>query len=562
MNVRNRDQFMDEKQRYNTGAFFTPKKWVDEAHKMLDEQLGPNWREEYVVWDASAGTANLTRDYKFKELYLSTLEQTDVDIILKSGFNPGAVVFQFDFLNDPIEDSIIGGPSKLPEGLKKALEENRPIVFLNNPPYGNNTSLRDIYVINNELRDKKHFILKKTLKYKTMVYNIMKENKLGIFSTELSKQYIFQLVHIIEHYGLTNSYNCIFFPEVILNRPSFKKYRNKVFDKMTFIDGFIFPSTDFSGIKTKWPVAFTIFSSTTSTINNHYKLKYIDVDKTIKHKFLYNQDDLEENIVEWIKLKNQYNTEEIPYCSNPIKIKTNLITNKKPINSLGWAMFTPELNYIFTNNILSTSLATGTNKFFIMPENLYKVCSCFIAGFIISVNLFNQTNSICIPDEQNECYQQYLNDSIFMSTILGSTSSLRNICSLGKKFNILNQFFFMSNQDIKNLSLEVDNKKIFNDTLDFPDESYIFELLKNMKLSPDCEFLYDKVKDLVIKSFPYRKDADPKFHLNSWDAGWYQIRMGILKEHFPKEYSEFRELLLAVRKRMAPLVYELGFLKR
>jgi hypothetical protein len=38
--------------------------------------------------------------------------------------------------------------------------------------------------------------------------------------------------------------------------------------------------------------------------------------------------------------------------------------------------------------------------------------------------------------------------------------------------------------------------------------------------------------------------------------------MGILKEHFPKEYSEFRELLLALRKRMAPLVYELGFLKR
>jgi hypothetical protein len=38
--------------------------------------------------------------------------------------------------------------------------------------------------------------------------------------------------------------------------------------------------------------------------------------------------------------------------------------------------------------------------------------------------------------------------------------------------------------------------------------------------------------------------------------------MGILKEHFKDEYQEFRELLLALRRRMAPLVYELGFLRK
>ena len=66
---------------------------------------------------------NLTRDYKFKELYCSTIEESDLKTAEQMKYNPEAVKFQYDFLNDGIVDGKIDieGDVKLPQGLKDAL---------------------------------------------------------------------------------------------------------------------------------------------------------------------------------------------------------------------------------------------------------------------------------------------------------------------------------------------------------------------------------------------------------------------------------------------------------
>ena len=86
-----------------TGAFYTPTLWVDEAHKEMTSVLGKNWRDECIVWDCYAGTGNLTRDYDFKNLILSTAEAPDVEAIKRERYNEGAEVFQYDFLNPDAE---------------------------------------------------------------------------------------------------------------------------------------------------------------------------------------------------------------------------------------------------------------------------------------------------------------------------------------------------------------------------------------------------------------------------------------------------------------------------
>ena len=96
---------------------------------MISEQFGEDWKEKFVVWDNCAGTKNLTRDYFFKELYCSTLE--NAELAISERYNREATSFQFDFLNDSLD--------KLPQGLKEALENNKPIIFLINPPYSKNT---------------------------------------------------------------------------------------------------------------------------------------------------------------------------------------------------------------------------------------------------------------------------------------------------------------------------------------------------------------------------------------------------------------------------------------
>ena len=82
------DRLIEDTNRRNKGEFYTPTLFVDYAHKMISEILGENWKNEYVVWDNCCGTKNLTRDYRFKELYCSTLEKAELDISEK--YNPEA----------------------------------------------------------------------------------------------------------------------------------------------------------------------------------------------------------------------------------------------------------------------------------------------------------------------------------------------------------------------------------------------------------------------------------------------------------------------------------------
>ena len=132
------DRIVEDETRRRKGEFFTPTIWVDEAHKMIEEAFGENWKEEYVVWDPACGTLNLTRDYKFKELYCSTIEESDIQTADQMKYNPEAVKFQYDFLNDGIVDGKIdiSGDKKLPKGLKQALLEGKKMIVLMNPPYG------------------------------------------------------------------------------------------------------------------------------------------------------------------------------------------------------------------------------------------------------------------------------------------------------------------------------------------------------------------------------------------------------------------------------------------
>jgi hypothetical protein len=51
-------------------------------------------------------------------------------------------------------------------------------------------------------------------------------------------------------------------------------------------------------------------------------------------------------------------------------------------------------------------------------------------------------------------------------------------------------------------------------------------------------------------------------HLQAWDAGWYQIRNGILKDQFKEDYKAFTDLYKSFADRLRPMVYELGFLKK
>jgi hypothetical protein len=133
--VARRDLLVPQDVRERKGSFFTPQIWVELSQKYLTDVLGEDWQDEYYVWDCAAGTGNLLNGLTNKyHIWASTLDKQDVEVMrdrIKNGTNLlESHVFQFDFLNDDF--------SKLPEPLRNIVndpEKRKKLVVYINPPY-------------------------------------------------------------------------------------------------------------------------------------------------------------------------------------------------------------------------------------------------------------------------------------------------------------------------------------------------------------------------------------------------------------------------------------------
>ena len=229
------DRIVEDATRRKQGEFFTPSIWVNKAHQYIESVYGENWKEEYVVWDPAWGTGNLTRDYQFKELYVSTLNQSDIDTANQMGYNPEANKFPYDFLNDSY--------GELPEGLRRAIEEGRKIIVLMNPPYGTAGNY------NSKKSDVKTDISKTKIKEKMCQVGLSK------VAEQLYAQFIFRLIDDFDNINL-----CMFTPALYLCGESFEGLRNMLFDKKTFSKGFMMDASNFADVKS-WGLSFTILSN-------------------------------------------------------------------------------------------------------------------------------------------------------------------------------------------------------------------------------------------------------------------------------------------------------------
>jgi hypothetical protein len=227
------DRLVEDSTRRKQGEFFTPTIWVDKAHEYIASVYGENWKEEYVVWDPAWGTGNLTRDYKFGELYVSTLNQSDIDTANQMGYNPEATKFQYDFLNDDYE--------KLPEGLRNAIEGGRQIIVLMNPPYATAGNF------NNGMNKKDAII--------TRVNKSMSDDKMGKASANLYAQFIYKIVKLNVNIQL-----CFFSSPLFLSGTSFSKLRKLIFNNYEFSKGFMMDAANFADVKS-WGLTFSILST-------------------------------------------------------------------------------------------------------------------------------------------------------------------------------------------------------------------------------------------------------------------------------------------------------------
>ena len=100
-----RDSLIPLDARSFKGAYYTPLKVVEKAYELLNTVLGKGWQKEYIVWDPCCGVGNLeTKHGNVRNIYMSTLDEADIDVMKATKTCVAAERFQYDYLNDDITD--------------------------------------------------------------------------------------------------------------------------------------------------------------------------------------------------------------------------------------------------------------------------------------------------------------------------------------------------------------------------------------------------------------------------------------------------------------------------
>lgn len=546
------DRLLEDTTRRRQGAFFTPTKFVGFAHRMIEKELGENWRDEYVVYDCCCGSLNLTRDYRFKELYCSTLDKGELE--LGSRYNPEATKWQMDFLND--------GDECFDKGLIKAFEQNKPIVFFINPPYGTagvmgNTGTSRAGTNNTAIRDE------------------MVEVKFG-GSENLQHQFMYRITKLVEKYHLTNAYFALFSSPIWLSGSKQGKFLKNFSSQWECKDAYLFQASHFADVSGAWGISLTLWKSDSQTTPiTEYNMKLIDIldDGSIDvfgNHTLYNAS-LLKGANDWCEI-NAPKTVIYPNLTSGLNIDSTQRLNKAITDQYGQlVMSDPKVVENQTGVLMLSSTNANAHKkcISISISNFTRCTALFTARKLIEGNWINDKDEYLAPNEDHHDYKRFESDSIVYSLFQNSSNqtSMRQITYKGKLYDIPNEFFWMSKDTMMDLANEHHDDFMFNDARTTSKERYVFTLLQKpevqQNMSDTAKQLLSMATEMTIKSMKYRtlfESDHPDYHIHTWDAGYYQLK-NLWKEYLPEDFKRFRELFKQFGDELRPLVYSLGFLR-
>lgn len=588
----NKDRLVEDDARRRQGAFFTPSIWVEEAHKAIENVLGKDWKRDCIVWDPAAGTGNLTRDFAFDDLVISTAEKPDVAVIKEQGYNPGASVFQYDFLNPGVESPFFEDedrnviPASVDRRLREAAKAGKRLVWFMNPPYGT-AGIKG--------EDSRAGIAD------TLVNRSMKAAKLGAPSQQLYAQFMFQCNRVAEEYGFEKHTVALFSKPTFMSSGGYRKLREWWFDRYEAPEGgaFLFQASHFADVSDAWGISFTVWNSGTGvegstpipcTLKDINPRTFGVVELGVKT--IYNADDRDAS--KWSLALGRGPGQDSPQMSSGLRVK-GAGTMRGSMVTEGLLYATMKANSVMcagTFTFLTSSCsAQGNGGCNVLTDNWRRSIALYSARKLVTGNWINDKDEYLAPaTEGTSAYEQWVDDAHVYALLHNSNNctAMRDVAYKGKKWQISNHFFWLRREDALNA---LDNAKtphlhrdckqnpagylvpkedagVFANEKDDPWElagdPYMAEALSKLVLSPDAQEVLDRLTALWLKSLPLREAysaGKPELHLNSWDSGLYQLKH-LWRDLYPEDWKELQTSFKALAERLQPGVYEHGFLLR
>lgn len=542
------DHLITMSKRRFSGDFWTPDMWAAQANNYMRKIIGTNYKKNCIIWDCASGAKNLTRNLPYKDLYSSTLYKAQVD--QGSIYNRYATSFQYNFLKDDININPTSTnykmPRKLFNDLCNANKNHKTIIFYTNPPYaasGNNRT--------NDKHPKKGVASKNST-----VHQIMKNNYMGKATQQLYAQFFFRIFKLVKDFHLNRVYIAFFTkPRFFSGGDFWSQFNNYFFNHYQWQAGFLIKASEFSDTKATWPVTFSIYKLMKRPHNSIFMMNaYVSRPNNpnpIKiGKHTYRPVSKEQSLSYWGRQTSPEMINDLPYATtNYPQLSSGLKPSKgkKPQGSL----YKHSLGYLRldSDNVESQKyvyLMSGSayhgHGFNIMPnkKSLNRAVVAFASRLCIKPTWLNAQDNFKAPDTTKISHQEwndFVNNCLVYSLFTNNSDqcSYRNPKWSNSYPGIWNnKWFWMSPKDICNLTKNLSDpfsKNIYNEALKAK-PTYIYQQLKSRHLTKIARLVLKYANDVIRDSINFRQihptvkkgKHEYNTYLNTWDAGWYQIK--------------------------------------
>jgi hypothetical protein len=544
-----RDSLIPLDERSFKGAYYTPLAVVDKAYDKLTETLGKNWQKDYIVWDMCCGVGNLeVKHSNPRNIYMSTLDQADVDVMRATKTCVAAQRFQYDYLNDDITDDgkiDYTLTNKVPEGLRKAIADGKKILVLINPPYAEATASENVSSSGAALAAKTGVAKTK------LAATAMKE--FGKASNELFTQFIARVAKEIPTATLA-----LFSKLKYVNSQTLDTFRNNWNAK--YMGGFVVHSKSFDGLKGDFPIGFLVWK-TDMVLNKKYNISEVSTevfDKNVKpigEKSFYNVPN-SQLLTNWI-LRPKTNKNDVI----PLKNTITPATASKDLRGTKWS--DNAIAYLWCNSndvqqaprtALFSSGFNGGHGIFINPENLWQAAIIFTVRRVVKPTWLNDRDQFLQPTEPLN--DEFKNDCLVWMLFNGSnlTASANDLEWNNKKWSIVNHFIPFTEEEVN--------------APDRFESDFMVQYLADKVFSTEAKEVLEAGKKLWQAYFANTDvhTVREELKLNRVDVGWYQIRKALQARNAsgdftPVSFKPFEDAYKKLSEKLQPQVYELGFLK-
>lgn len=544
-----RDSLIPIDERSFKGAYYTPLAVVDKAYDKLSETLGKNWQKEYIVWDMCCGVGNLeVKHSNPRNIFMSTLDQADVDVMKATKTCVAATRFQYDYLNDDITDDghiDYTLTNKVPVALQKAIAEGRKILVLINPPYAEAMNVDNVTISGGMNAESKRGVSK------TRVAAGM-ENY-GYASRELFVQFLIRISK-----ELPNSTIAMFSTLKYINAPNYETFRKSWFAK--YLGGFVVHSQSFDGLKGDFPIGFLIWDTKNSSKN---KQSIVEIETEVLDKK-----------AQPIGAKRFYNVPNVQMLSNwivrpkpnnlnalPLKNAVSPTTSTKDVRGLKWAddgiggMICPgnDFQHATLTAILSSPYCSA-GGFIITTHNISQSAVIFSVRKLVKHSWLNHNDQFLSPTVI--LGEEFENDCLIWMLFNGKnlSASANELFWNEREWSIVNHF-------IPYTEVEVNSPDRF-------ESDFMVQYMADKIFSTESQSVLAEGKLLWQAYFAHTdvRSVRDELKLNRADVGWYQIRKALQARNAsgdfpPVNFKPFEQAYKTLTEKLQPQVYELGFLK-